>query len=229
MTAKLPADNTALLAPEVVITSVLILWDPGLKVLVDEWWAHVTAGEPYDAPADRIQFLIAEGGAVLFEGVSPTHHGASAHWTGYESCSIEIQPDGGVRVAMGVTDQGQGTTTFVATLTADALGVPLETVHVELADSDSTPYGLGAFGSRQAVIGGGAILTAAATVRDKIKQIAAHMLEAPEDDLVIEDGHVHVQGSPVPAVTIAQIATAATIRTLDLPPGVEPGLEATAR
>ena len=43
----------------------LILWDPGLKVLVDEWWAHVTAGEPYDAPADRIQFLMAEGGADI--------------------------------------------------------------------------------------------------------------------------------------------------------------------
>ena len=169
------------------------------------------------------------GYAVFFEGVSPTHHGASAHWTGHESCSIEIQPDGGVRVAMGVTDQGQGTTTFVATLTADALGVPLEAVHVELADSDSTPYGLGAFGSRQAVVGGGAILIAAAEVRDKIKQIAAHMLEAPTDDLIIEDGHVHVQGSPQPSVTLAQIATAATIRTIELPPGTDPGLEATAR
>jgi len=169
------------------------------------------------------------GYAVLYEGVAPTHHGASAHWTGHESCSIEIQPDGSVRVALGVTDQGQGTTTFVATLTADALGVPLETVHVELADTDVTPYGLGAFGSRQAVIGGGAILMAAAPLRDKIKKIAAHMLEAPEDDLVIEEGKVRVAGSPVPAVTLSQIATTAIIRTIDLPPGTEPGLEATAR
>ena len=58
-------DDQEALAPEVVITSVLILWDPGLKVLVDEWWAHVTAGEPYDAPVDRIQFLMAEGGADI--------------------------------------------------------------------------------------------------------------------------------------------------------------------
>ena len=169
------------------------------------------------------------GYAVFFEGVSPTHHGASAHWTGHESCSIEIQPDGGVRVASGVTDQGQGTTTFVATLTADALGVPLETVHVELSDTDATPYGLGAFGSRQAVVGGGAILTAATEVRDKVKQIAAHILEASTEDLVIEQGCVRVAGSPEPSVTLAQIATAATIRTLELPPGMEPGLEATAR
>lgn len=169
------------------------------------------------------------GYAVFFEGVTPTHHGASAHWTGHESCSIEVQPDGGVRVASGVTDQGQGTTTFVATLTADALGVPLETVHVELADSDSTPYGLGAFGSRQAVTGGGAILIAAAEVRDKVKRIAAHMLEASADDLVVEGGQIHVQGSPEPSVTLARVATAATIRTIELPPGMEPGLEATAR
>ena len=169
------------------------------------------------------------GYAVFFEGVSPTHHGASAHWTGMESCSIEVQPDGGVRVSSGVTDQGQGTTLFVATLTADALGVPLETVHVELADSDSTPYGLGAFGSRQAVTGGGAILMAATEIRDKVKRIAAHMLEASTDDLVIEAGHVHVQGSPEPSVTLAQVATAATIRTIELPPGMNPGLEATAR
>ena len=175
------------------------------------------------------QSRVGVGYAVLFEGVSPTHHGASAHWAGHESCSIEVQPDGGVRVASGVTDQGQGTTTFVATLAADALGVPIETVHVELADSDSTPYGLGAFGSRQAVVGGGALLLAAGEVRDKVKKIAAHMLEASTDDLVIEAGRVHVAGSPAPAVTMAEIATTAVIRTIDLPPGMEPGLEATAR
>ena len=175
------------------------------------------------------QSRIGVGYAALFEGVSPTHHGASAHWTGHESCSIEVQPDGGVRVAMGVTDQGQGTTTFVATLTADALGVDLDSVRVELSDSDATPYGLGAFGSRQAVIGGGAILMAAAEVRDKIKTIAAHMLEASATDLVIDAGRVHVHGSTEPSVTLAQIATAATIRTIELPPGLEPGLEATAR
>ncbi len=58
-------DDQEALAPDVVITSVLILWDPGLKVLIDEWWAHETAGEAYDAPADRIQFLMSEGGADI--------------------------------------------------------------------------------------------------------------------------------------------------------------------
>ena len=47
--------------PRSSITSVLILWDPGLNVLIDEWWAHETAGEPYDAPTERIHFYMAEG------------------------------------------------------------------------------------------------------------------------------------------------------------------------
>lgn len=58
-------DDQEALAPEVVITSVLILWDPGLKVMIDAWWAHETAGEPYDAPDERIQFYMAEGGADI--------------------------------------------------------------------------------------------------------------------------------------------------------------------
>ena len=58
-------DDQEALAPEVVITSVLILWDPGLKVLIDEWWAHETAGAAYDAPVDRIQFYMSEGGADI--------------------------------------------------------------------------------------------------------------------------------------------------------------------
>ena len=58
-------DDQEALAPEVVITSVMILWDPGLRVLVDAWWAHETAGEPYDAPAERIHFYMAEGGADI--------------------------------------------------------------------------------------------------------------------------------------------------------------------
>ncbi len=58
-------DDQEALAPEVVITSVLILWDPGLKVLIDEWWAHETAGEPYDAPTERIHFYMSEGGADI--------------------------------------------------------------------------------------------------------------------------------------------------------------------
>lgn len=174
-------------------------------------------------------YKIGVGYAVYREGTGPTHFGASSHWTGHESCSISIAPDGSVLVAMGVTDQGQGTRTFVETMVADALGVERGAVRVELGDTDSTPYGLGAFGSRQAIFGGGAILKAARPIQEKIRRIAGHLLEANEDDIVVEAGRAHVTGSETPSVTLADIATVATVRTLDLPPGVEPGLESTAR
>ena len=168
------------------------------------------------------------GYATYREGTAPTHFGASGHWTGQEAASITVDPGGGVLVTAGVTDQGQGATTFVATLTADAVGVPIEDVRVEMGDTDTAPYGLGAWGSRQAVIGGGAILKAAEEIREKVVRIGAHMLEASHADVVIEQGKIHVRGSTEPSVTLSQVATAANIRTMDLPPGMDPGLQATA-
>jgi carbon-monoxide dehydrogenase large subunit len=117
---------------------------------------------------------------------------------------------------------------MAAVLTADALGMPIDRVRVEIGDTDSCPYGLGGWGSRSTVAGGGAILKAAAAIRGKVLRIAAHRLEVDEADLVIEDGSVHVVGSAEPSLTLAEIGTAAWVRTLDLPPDLDPGLEAIA-
>ncbi len=173
--------------------------------------------------------LIGVGYATYREGTAPTHYNVAGHWTGYESCRIEIDPSGTALVSSGMTDQGQGTHTFVQTLTADALALGLEQVRVRLGDTDLCPYGLGAWGSRQAAVGAGAILDAAATIRDKASAIAAHMLEANPDDVVLDDDGFHVRGSPSPSVSWQRIGTAATIRTIDLPEGMEPGLAASAR
>ena len=153
----------------------------------------------------------------------------AGHWTGYEVCRIEIDPSGAALVSSGMTDQGQGTHTFVQTLAADALALHLDRVRVRLGDTDLCPYGLGAWGSRQAAVGAGAILNAASSVLNKASAIAAHMLEANPDDVVIDEDGFHVRGSPSPAVSWQQIGTAATIRTLDPAEGMEPGLAATAR
>ena len=173
--------------------------------------------------------LIGVGYATYREGTAPTHYNVAGHWTGYEVCRIEIDPSGAALVSSGMTDQGQGTHTFVQTLAADALALDLDRVRVRLGDTDLCPYGLGAWGSRQAAVGAGAILNAASSVLNKASAIAAHMLEANPDDVVIDEDGFHVRGSPSPAVSWQQVGTAATIRTLDLPEGMEPGLAATAR
>jgi carbon-monoxide dehydrogenase large subunit len=162
------------------------------------------------------------------EGTAPTYFGTTGHWTAYDSASVRVEPDGSVVVSVGVTTTGQGVTTMVATLAADALGVPRDSVKVQIGDTDACPYGLGGWGSRSTVVGGGAVLRAAAQVREKAVRIAAHLLEADPADLVAEDGSIHVKGSEKASVSMARVATAAWVRTLDLPKDVDPGLEAAA-
>jgi len=103
----------------------------------------------------------------------------------------------------------------------------LEAVRVILGDTDATPFGLGAFASRQAVIGGGAVARAASALREKITAIAAHLLEAAAADLEVADGRIAVRGMPARGVSMLEVARVAHLETHRLPPETEPGLEAT--
>ena len=168
------------------------------------------------------------GVATYLEGTAPTYFGTTGRWTAHDSARMRIEPDGSVVVSVGVTTSGQGTSTMAAVLAADALGVPLTSVRVESGDTDASPYGLGAWGSRSTVVGGGAILTVAGRLRDKVLGIAAHILEVSEEDLEISDGQINVRGAPERLITFADIGAAAWARTMDLPDDIDPGLEAVA-
>ncbi len=147
--------------------------------------------------------------------------------TGHEGATVRMDPSGAVTVLAGVTSQGQGTETTVAQIVAHELGVPVDAVTVILGDTDATPFGLGAFASRQAVIGGGAATRAARALRDKLVRIAAHLLEVAPEDLEAGGGRLAVRGAPGRGVTIADVARVAHLETHRLPADVEPGLDAT--
>ena len=147
--------------------------------------------------------------------------------TGHEGATVRMDPSGAVTVLAGVTSQGQGLETTVAQLAAAELGVPVESVRVVLGDTDVTPFGLGAFASRQAVIGGGAVTLAARAVRDKLARIAAHSLEAAVEDLELGDSRIAVKGAPGRELSVAEVARIAHLETHRLPRDLEPGLEAT--
>jgi carbon-monoxide dehydrogenase large subunit len=85
--------------------------------------------------------------------------------------------------------------------------------------------GHGTGGSRSLAVGGSAILNATMKVQQKARRVAAHVLEAAPDDVVLENGRYQVKGSPATALTIAQIAARAYGE--GLPDGIESGLEAT--
>ena len=147
--------------------------------------------------------------------------------SGVEAASVRVEPDGGVRCATSFPSQGQGHATTIAQVVADRLGVPLERVRVEPADTGVAPLGSGTFGSRGAVSIGGTVTVATERLRPKIQALAARLLEASASDVVLEDGRAHVRGFPQRAVTLAEIARAAYAPPAALGPELEPGLEAT--
>jgi carbon-monoxide dehydrogenase large subunit len=147
---------------------------------------------------------------------------------GIEAASVRLEPDGGVRCAVSFPSQGQGHATAIAQVVADRFGVAFERVRVEPVDTTGAPVGSGTFGSRGAVAMMGSVAVAADTVRTKIASIAAHLLEAGTDDIVLEAGRAHVRGFPARAVGLADIARAAYSPPRGgFPAGLDPGLEAT--
>jgi carbon-monoxide dehydrogenase large subunit len=146
---------------------------------------------------------------------------------GIEAATVRMEADGSVRCLLSFPSQGQGHATAAAQLVADRLGIPLERVGVEAGDPGAAP-GSGTFGSRGAVALGGTAAVAADGVRAKIARLAAHLLEASPDDVVVDGGRAHVRGLPDRGVALADVARVAySPPSGGLPAGLEPGLEAT--
>jgi aerobic carbon-monoxide dehydrogenase large subunit len=143
----------------------------------------------------------------------------------WESARVLVDSTGAVVVHSGTPSVGQGVETVFAQICADALGVRYEDVTVRYGDTDALPDSVGAFGSRGTVMGGNAVLGAAERVRDKILAVAARELEAHPADLELRDGAVHVRGVADRALSLKEVARAASV-TRALAAGAEPGLEA---
>jgi carbon-monoxide dehydrogenase large subunit len=127
----------------------------------------------------------------------------------YDSARVTIDITGKIEVAVPTFSTGQGHHTTIAQMTADMFGIGPEDVRVLDGDTARTPYGMGTFGSRSAVFATGTVSTAGTIVRDKVKEVAAVLLEATPDDLELVDGSVGVTGVPASRIPLASIAQAA--------------------
>ncbi|HEX6989781.1 MAG TPA: molybdopterin cofactor-binding domain-containing protein, partial [Bacillota bacterium] len=123
------------------------------------------------------------------------------------------------------TELGQGVRKAVAQILADHTGVPLDQVKVVVGDTERAMYGGGSWASRGVTAGGSAALLAARMLADKIRRIAADMLEVAPDDVELAEGEARVVGAPQQAVPFRTIARKAYFMAGDLPEGMEPGLE----
>src|SRR3989440_1649404 len=144
----------------------------------------------------------------------------------YESARVRVEQGGDVMVYTGSSPHGQGEETTFAQIVADEFTIPVDNILIVHGDTNSTPEGRGTYGSRTTAVGGSAVFTAAQRLKEKMKQIAANMLEASASDVTLEEGKFSVAGSPQKAVTFADVAATANLSNT-LAPGIEPGLETT--
>jgi len=142
---------------------------------------------------------------------------------GWEAANVRMLVTGKVEVATGTSPHGQGHETSWSQIAADALGVTPDDVVVIHGDTAAVPFGRDTYGSRSLAVGGIAVHLACEKVVDKAKKIAAHMLEAAEDDIEFEGGKFSVAGSPDQSVTIQDVAGGAYLGA-DIPEGMEPTL-----
>ncbi|MGH7365999.1 MAG: xanthine dehydrogenase family protein molybdopterin-binding subunit [Candidatus Rokuibacteriota bacterium] len=146
-----------------------------------------------------------------------------------EAAMVRMEPDGQVRVSLGDPPSGQGYETVVAQIVADELGLTPDAVTVARGfDSTTTPwlYLSGNYSNKFSVTDVGAVVGAAARVREKLLRLAAHRLEAAVADLELGGGAVAVRGAPARRLTFVELARTAYADVLGLPPGEEPGIEA---
>jgi carbon-monoxide dehydrogenase large subunit len=145
----------------------------------------------------------------------------------FEAGEVRVHPTGKVTVFTGAHSHGQGHETTFAQLVADKLGIGMDDVDIQHGDTGKVLFGMGTYGSRSLAVGGSAILKALDKVIAKGRKIAAHLMEAGDDDVVFEDGVFKVAGTDK-SVPFAQVALTAYVPHNFPHDKLEPGLNENA-
>jgi carbon-monoxide dehydrogenase large subunit len=145
---------------------------------------------------------------------------------GWDAATIRCLPTGTVQAIIGTSPHGQGHVTTFSQIVADRLGIPIENVEVLHGDTAVSTLGMDTYGSRSLAVGGVALWNATQKIIDKARKIAAHQLEASEDDLDYAGGRFTVKGTDK-GMAVTEAAFAAWT-SHNLPDGMEPGLSESA-
>ncbi|MHB8624996.1 MAG: xanthine dehydrogenase family protein molybdopterin-binding subunit [Aggregatilineales bacterium] len=160
-------------------------------------------------------------------GLGPSQVAGAVGFQGgwWESAIIRISPVGKVQAMIGASPHGQGEETTFAQIISSEIGIPVEDIDIIHGDTNRTPMGWGSYGSRTTPVAGAAIALASRKIKEKSRTMAAHLLEAAVEDIDYEDGKFFVKGSPDKFKTIQDATLMATL-AWNMPPGLEPGMEA---
>jgi carbon-monoxide dehydrogenase large subunit len=144
---------------------------------------------------------------------------------GWESATVRVEPTGKVTVLTGSSPHGQGQETSFAQMGAEILGLEPDDVQVVHGDTAAVPYGIGTFGSRATAVGGTALYKSLVKLRDKLAQIAGHLLGEDPQKLIFREKKIFSKAGKK-SINFGEAVGAAYVAK-SLPPGMEPGLEAT--
>ena len=127
-----------------------------------------------------------------------------------EFAKVELETDGSLTVYTGSSSHGQGHSTAWAMIAHDLTGIPMDRIAVISGDTDRVAEGSGTMGSRSLQLGGSAVWTATGEVVDRARSVAADLLEAALDDVVLDTdrGEFHVAGTPAVSRSWSEIAAA---------------------
>jgi carbon-monoxide dehydrogenase large subunit/6-hydroxypseudooxynicotine dehydrogenase subunit gamma len=215
-----------------LLTTEDLPWEPGVEIVFESLLldsgdarAHFDAAVAHSAVEEwRYESeKLRDEGRLVGTGVGVLMDKAGLGL--YETAAIDVDPGGRIRVSTGASSVGQGIETVLAQIVADELTVEPDMVDVVHGDTDIVPEGVGSWSSRSTVIAGSAALAAARKTVEKAFRIASGILEAAVSDLVLEDGGVHVVGSPDRSISLGELASAWDTWTARLA-GDEPGLGA---
>jgi carbon-monoxide dehydrogenase large subunit len=191
---------------------------------IAKWRARQKKGE---ADGRRIGIGLAVYCEQAAHGTSVYHGWGIPMVPGLEQCAARLSPDGVLELRIGAHSHGQSLETTLAQVAHEVLGIDPNAVRLVHGDTALTPYSTGTWGSRCMVMSGGAVAEACKEIARRVKDIAAHVLEVPVDQLQLRDGAVHVLGSDR-SISLAEVSHVLYRAPQKLPPGMKEGLEAVA-
>jgi carbon-monoxide dehydrogenase large subunit len=144
---------------------------------------------------------------------------------GFEQATARLTPDGGLELRVGVHSHGQGLETSLAQVAHEVLGIDVQKIKVVHGDTALTPYSTGTWGSRCAVMAGGAVSVACKELARRAAKVGAQLLQTDAGKVRLEAGEVVGPGG---SITLKEIAATWYLKPQNLPPDVDMGgMEAT--
>ena len=126
------------------------------------------------------------------------------------SCRMVLNQDGSIQLQLGETEIGQGADTAFAQMAADTVGIPVDMVHtVSTQDTDLTPFGTGAYASRQTYVGGFAIKQTGLLLKERILAYAKELTRQDVNNLDIQEGYIVRTTDGRKLMSLGELATEA--------------------